>query len=40
MALAVAALGASGESRIKTAEAAEITFPGFFPLLEKTRIAP
>ena len=34
MALAVAALGADGVSAISTAEAAEITVPSFFPLLE------
>lgn len=34
MALAVAGLGAEGETRIETAEAAGVTFPGFFGLLE------
>jgi len=36
MALAVAGLGAAGETRIETAEAAGVTFPGFFDLLEKS----
>ncbi len=35
MALAAAALGAAGETRIESAEAAAVTFPGFFALLEK-----
>jgi 3-phosphoshikimate 1-carboxyvinyltransferase len=35
MALAVAALGAEGETAIGTAEAAAVTFPEFFALLEK-----
>ncbi len=35
MALAVAALGGCGELGIKGAEAADVTFPGFFELLEK-----
>jgi 3-phosphoshikimate 1-carboxyvinyltransferase len=34
MALAVAALGAADDTEIETAEAASITFPGFFDLLE------
>ncbi|MBT3275209.1 MAG: 3-phosphoshikimate 1-carboxyvinyltransferase [Spirochaetales bacterium] len=34
MALAVAGLGASGETAIETAEAVDITFPGFFDLLD------
>jgi 3-phosphoshikimate 1-carboxyvinyltransferase len=34
MALAVAALGAEGKTVISTAEAAKITVPSFFPLLE------
>ena len=37
MALAVAALGAAGRTEIETAEAAAVTFPEFFSLLEKTR---
>lgn len=37
MALAVAALGARGETRIDTAEAVDITFPGFFDLLASLR---
>ena len=39
MALAVAALGCRGKMSIKGAEAADITFPGFFELLEKHRYA-
>jgi len=35
MALAVAALGGCGEVSIRGAEAADVTFPGFFELLEK-----
>jgi 3-phosphoshikimate 1-carboxyvinyltransferase len=35
MALAVAGLGACGETQIETAEAASITFPGFFDALER-----
>ncbi|MDR1626131.1 MAG: 3-phosphoshikimate 1-carboxyvinyltransferase [Spirochaetia bacterium] len=34
MALAVAALGARGDTEIESAEAASVTFPGFFDLLE------
>lgn len=34
MALAVAALAARGDTEIETAEAASVTFPGFFDLLE------
>jgi 3-phosphoshikimate 1-carboxyvinyltransferase len=34
MALAVAGLGARGETQIETAEAASVTFPGFFDALE------
>lgn len=34
MALALAALGADSPITIDTAEAVDITFPGFFPLLE------
>ncbi|MBB6482400.1 3-phosphoshikimate 1-carboxyvinyltransferase [Spirochaeta isovalerica] len=37
MSLAIAALGASGVNRIDTAEAVDITFPGFFELLNKLR---
>ena len=37
MALAIAALGAEGETSIDTAEAVDITFPGFFPLLDSLR---
>ncbi len=37
MALAVAGLAASGETVIGTAEAAAVTFPGFFSLLESVR---
>jgi 3-phosphoshikimate 1-carboxyvinyltransferase len=37
MALAVAALGAQGASTISSAEAAEITFPDFWTLLEERR---
>ena len=35
MALAVAALGGCGQVAIRGAEAADVTFPGFFDLLEK-----
>jgi 3-phosphoshikimate 1-carboxyvinyltransferase len=35
MALAVAALGGCGKVSIKGAEAADVTFPGFFKLLNK-----
>lgn len=35
MALAISALGASGPVTIETAEAASVTFPGFFELLDK-----
>ncbi len=35
MALAVAALGCCGELSIKGAEAADVTFPGFFDLLDR-----
>ena len=35
MALAVAALGGCGEVSIRGAEAADVTFPGFFELLDK-----
>ena len=38
MALAVAALGCRGQVNIRSAEAADVTFPGFFDLLEKTRV--
>jgi 3-phosphoshikimate 1-carboxyvinyltransferase len=34
MALAIASLGAEGETVIDTAEAASVTFPGFFELLD------
>ncbi len=37
MALAIAALGAEGETRIDTAEAVDITFPGFFELLDSLK---
>jgi 3-phosphoshikimate 1-carboxyvinyltransferase len=37
MALAVAALGARGESSIETAESAAVTFPGFFRSLDALR---
>ncbi len=37
MALSIAALMAEGETTIDTAEAVDITFPGFFPLLESLR---
>jgi 5-enolpyruvylshikimate-3-phosphate synthase len=37
MALAVAALGARGESSIETAESAGVTFPGFFRSLDALR---
>jgi 3-phosphoshikimate 1-carboxyvinyltransferase len=37
MALAVAALGARGETTVTTAEAAAVTFPDFFKLLEGLR---
>ncbi len=37
MSLAIAALKARGETVIDTAEAVDITFPGFFPLLESLR---
>jgi len=39
MSLAVAALGAEGINRIDTAEAVDITFPGFFNLLDDLRIS-
>ena len=35
MALAVAALGAEGETSIEDAECADVSFPGFFDLLER-----
>ena len=35
MAFAVAALGAEGESKIRGAECADVSFPGFFDALEK-----
>jgi len=38
MALAVAGLMAAGETRIRGAEAAAVTFPGFFELLEEIRV--
>lgn len=38
MALAIAALGASGVNRIDTAEAVDITFPGFFEQLNNSQI--
>lgn len=38
MALAVAALGGCGELSIKGAEAADVTFPGFFELLAEALI--
>lgn len=38
MALAIAALKAEGETTIDTAEAVDITFPGFFSLLESLRV--
>jgi 3-phosphoshikimate 1-carboxyvinyltransferase len=34
MALAVAALGSCGQVSIRGAEAADVTFPGFFKLLD------
>ena len=37
MALSIAALEAEGETNIDTAEAVDITFPGFFPLLNSLR---
>lgn len=37
MSLAIAALGAEGEVAIQDAEAASVTFPGFFELLEGVR---
>ena len=37
MALAIAALGAEGKTRIDTAEAVDITFPGFFTLLDSLK---
>ncbi len=37
MALAVAALGAAGETVIRDAECAGVSFPGFFSVLEKLR---
>ena len=37
MALAVAALAASGPTTIQTAESASVTFPNFFELLQKAR---
>ena len=37
MALAIAALGAAGATEISTAEAAAVTFPGFFAALESLR---
>lgn len=39
MALAIGALGASGATTIDTAEAAGVTFPRFFELLESVRVA-
>ena len=39
MALSIAALGADGPITITTAEAADITFPGFFDLLEQVRVS-
>ena len=35
MALAIGALGAAGETTIQSAEAVDVTFPGFFDLLDK-----
>jgi 3-phosphoshikimate 1-carboxyvinyltransferase len=42
MALAVAGLGAAGETTVDTAEAAAVTFPGFFETLEALggRVSP
>ena len=38
MALAAAGLGAEGETRITTADSADVTFPGFFELLERLKL--
>jgi 3-phosphoshikimate 1-carboxyvinyltransferase len=38
MALAIAALAASDTTRIEGAEAADVTFPDFFRLLEEIRV--
>jgi 3-phosphoshikimate 1-carboxyvinyltransferase len=37
MAFAVAGLAASGETRIHDAECADVSFPGFFEMLELSR---
>jgi len=37
MALAVAALGAAGESSIQNAECVSVSFPAFFTTLERLR---
>jgi 5-enolpyruvylshikimate-3-phosphate synthase len=37
MALSIAALGATGETSISTAESVDVTFPGFFELLSDLR---
>ena len=38
MSLALASLGAAGTTEIDTAEAVDITYPGFFEQLEKLKI--